>query len=112
MVLAGSFEKVVGGGGEGAGEVFVGGAAFFCANLPEPRALASLANIVVIFECDGGVEGRRAGVLALDLAGAGDEVVTPAGIVDEAGSGVEPVLDGVNPGTTLTVVVGEGSGEV
>ena len=49
-------EKVVVGGG--VGEVFVVGAAFFCADLPEPQALAALANIVVIFEHDGGVEGR------------------------------------------------------
>ena len=72
-ILAGSLEKFVVGGG--AGDVFVAGAAFFCADLPEPRALAALANIAEILEREGGVEGRRAGVLALDPAGTGAGVV-------------------------------------
>ena len=56
--------------GGGVEEIFVGGASFFCEDLPEPRALAALANIAVIFERDGGEEGRRTGVLSLDPAGA------------------------------------------
>jgi hypothetical protein len=82
---AGSSGNVIVGGG--AGEVFATGAAFFCADLPEPRALAALANIAEIFERDGGEEGR--GVLVLDLAGAG------AGVFDAA----------------LAAGVGEGTGE-
>ena len=79
-ILVESLEKVLVGGGTG--EVFVVGAAFFCADLPEPRALTALASITVIFECDGGVEGRRAEVLALDPAEAG------AVVLDGVGAGV------------------------
>ena len=68
-IWAGSLKDFVIRGG--AGEVFVTGAAFFCANLPEPRALAALANIAEILGREGGVKGRRAGVLALDHVGVG-----------------------------------------
>ena len=68
-ILVGSLKDFVIRGG--AGDVFVTGAVFFCADLPEPRALAALANIAEILEREGGVEGRRAGVLALDPVGAG-----------------------------------------
>ena len=98
---AGSLGKVVVGGG--AGEVFVAGAAFFCADLPEPRALAALANIAEIFERDGGVEGR--GVLALDLAGA------RAGVFEEAGKGLGSVPTRMDPDAVLVAGVGEGTGE-
>ena len=91
-------------GGGGAEEVFVGGAAFFCADLPKPRALTALANIVVILEHDGREEGRRTGVLALDLAGA---------FLEGAGGRTGSILVRVDPDTppTLSGGGGEGAGE-
>ena len=102
-VLVGSSGKVVVGGG--AGEVFVVGAAVFCADLPEPRALAALASITVILERDGGVEGRRAGVLALDPAGA------EAVVLEGAGEGLGSVPTRMDLDTVLTVDAREGTGE-
>ena len=62
----------------------------------------------MILERDGGEVGRRIGVLALDLARAREEVVTPAEVFDGAGGGVGSVLVSVDPGMTLAVVEGEG----
>ena len=94
-ILAGSWEDFVIGGRVGG--VFVAGAALFCADLPEPRALAALANIAEILEHEGGVEGRE--VLALDLAEAG------------AGGGLGSVPTRRDPDTILAAGVGEGTGE-
>ena len=94
-ILVGSLKDFVIRGG--AGDVFVAGATFFCADLPEPRALAALANIAEILEHEGGVEGRE--VLALDLAEAG------------AGGGLGSVPTRRDPDTILAAGVGEGTGE-
>ena len=104
-ILVGSLEKDVVLEG-GAGEVFVVGAAFFCADLPEPRALAALTSITVIFERDGGVERRRAGVLALDITEVG------AVVLDGAGGGMGSIPARMDPDTVQAAVVGEGTGEV
>ena len=101
--LAGSLGKAVIGGR--AGKVSVVGAAFFCGDLPEPRALSALASIVVILERDGGVEGRRAGVLALDPVGVGAVVFVGAG----RGLGSVPALMDLD--TVLSAIVGEETGE-
>ena len=100
-ILAGSLEDFVIGGRVGG--VFVAGAALFCADLPEPRALATLANIAEILEREGGVEGRE--VLALDPAGAG--ALVGAG----AGGGLGSVPTRRDPDAVLVVGVGEGTGE-
>ena len=102
-ILVGSLGKVV--VGEGAGEVFVVGAAVFCADLPEPRALAALACIAVILEREGGVEGRRSGVLALGPAGVG------AVVCDGAGGGLRSIPARMDLDTVLTAIVGEGTEE-
>ena len=100
-ILVGSLKDFVIRGG--AGDVFVAGATFFCADLPEPRALAALANIVEILEHEGGVEGRE--VLALDLAEAG------AGAGGGGGGGLGSVPTRRDPDAVLEAGVGEGTGE-
>ena len=91
-------------GGGGVKEIFVGGASFFCEDLPEPRALAALANIAVIFERDGGEEGRRTGVLALDPAGAFSK-----GAGGRTGSSLVRV--DLDASSTASKEGGEGAGE-
>ena len=94
-ILVGSLKDFVIRGG--AGDVFVAGATFFCADLPEPRALAALANIAEILQHEGGVEGRE--VLALELAEVG------------VGGRLGSVPTRRDPDTILAAGVGEGTGE-
>ena len=102
-ILAGSLEDFVIGGR--VGSVFVAGAALFCAVFPGPRALAALANITEILEREGGVEGSRARVLALDPAGAG------AIVCDGAGGGLGSVPTRRDPDTVSAARIGDGTGE-
>ena len=81
------------------------GAAFFCANLPELRASVALASIAVILERDGGVEGWRAGVLALDPTG------VEASVFEGAGGGLGSVPTRMDPVAVLAAEAGEGTGE-
>ena len=108
-ILAGSLKDFI--IGEGVCDVFVTGAAFFCADLPEPRALAALASITVILKQDGGVEGRRAGVLALDPVGAGAGAGAGAVVWDGAGGGLGSVPTRMDPNTVSAAKVGDGTGE-
>ena len=101
-VLIGSTGRVAVGG---AGEVFVVEAVSFWADLLEPRALAALAINAGILKRDGGVEGWRAGVLALDPVGAGVGVFEGA----EGGLGLDPTR--MDPNLVLAARVGEGTGE-
>ena len=78
---------------------------FFLAGLSELRALAALASNAGIFKRDGGVEGWRAGALALDPVGA------RVGVFEEAGGGVGLDPTRMDPDLDLAVGVGEGTRE-
>ena len=102
--------------GEEIGETFTMGEAavrpFFRVCLPELRALAARANIALIFERDGGEVRRQAKVFADDPTRVGGGVATPVVDFTGAGGGMRSVPACVDPGTILTVVEGEGTGEV